>query len=527
MLRDRAVRLTLALALLAAAATAAGAADVVEWLPADSPFYAELERLRTAGLLDTTVALEARPLARADVARLVAFALAHHPDRAGDPGLTRLYREFSRELVDRGFPAAGGYTRPLVLWAPGQPEPKAGPGHADERIRIIPYLDAALEQRPNGSGRLADHSRVGLRIGVELGPVLLYQDLFAGRVDGGSAYADPLVEGTDFIHYTEDTYLSARTPWIDLSLGRGRQGWGPGRTGTLLWSPTADPTTNLIWTGALFGGRLRGTAVHADVDAAAGARLAAHRLDFALSPRLTFGIAEAARYTSSHWEPIYVVSIVPFTLAQRMLAEDAEPDSSVRNNVMVAADGRWVVGRGHTLYGELLVDDLTFKSSGTPVRIGYQAGWQGVAQAGGRRVHWQAEYARVYRYVYSVYYGEDFIHHDRALGHPAGPDSRTVAARGTLDLSADWALAAAGELLDHGEGYLGEAYDPEGPPASGSEMAGVVEHTRALELGGRWTPRDGVAAALAWGYRWQQNAEHAAGTDREGWFGRASLYLRY
>lgn len=529
MSRLRALCLSALLALTAAAAAPGAAVAVVEWLPAGSPYYAELELLRTEGLLDTTVALDARPMARADVAALVAFALAHHPEAAAHPGLVRLYREFSRELVDLGFPAAAGYTRPLVRWAPGHEGPSAGPGRPDQLIRVIPYLDAAYEQRPDGDGRLADRSRVGLRIGIELGPVLLYQDLFAGRLDGGSVFADPLVEDTDFIHYTEDTYVSARTPWIDLSLGRTRQSLGPGRSGTLLWSAAADPTTQLVWGGALFGGRLRGTAVHSDIDAAAGERLAAHRLDFALSPRITFGVAEAARYASDHWEPLYVLSVVPFTLVQRMLAQDHGPDSTneVRNNVMVSADVRWRAARGHTLYGELLLDDLTFKESGTPVRIGYQAGWQGAARAAGRRLTWQAEYTRVHRFVYSVFYGEDFYFHGRPLGYAAGPDSRSVDGAAALDLSPDWRLELGGSQVQRGEGSSGEAFDPAGPPAKGSEFKGVVERTRALQLGGRWTPRDGVAAGLSWGYQWRANAGHAEGEDREGWFGRAEIYLRH
>jgi hypothetical protein len=36
------------------------------------------------------------------------------------------------------------------------------------------------------------------------------------------------------------------------------------------------------------------------------------------------------------------------------------------------------------------------------------------------------EFTRVHRYVYSVFYGEDFIHHGKPIGYPAGPDSRTV-----------------------------------------------------------------------------------------------------
>src|SRR5512134_1809408 len=95
------------IALAALLACVAGAeAAPLEWLPVDSPLYRELELLRTEGLLDTTVSLETRPLARADAAALVAFVLAHHPEASGHPGVARLHRELSRELVDLGLPAA-------------------------------------------------------------------------------------------------------------------------------------------------------------------------------------------------------------------------------------------------------------------------------------------------------------------------------------------------------------------------------------------------------------------------------------
>jgi len=511
-----------ALCLLGAPVIASAAP--VEWLPAQSPFYDELQIVRTEGLLDTTATLETRPMSRVDVARLVAFALTHHPDRADNPGLVRLRREFSRELVQLGFEPDPRYTPPLIE-ARGKPNEA---GQRREAFRAIPYLDAAFEHRTNGQSRLADHSRVGGRFGVELGDVLLYQDLFAGRVDGGRHFADPIVQNTDFILYTEDTYVSAHTPWIDFSLGRTRNGWGPGHDGTLLWSPTAPTLTNLIWEASLFGGHVRGTASHGDIDAAAGERIAAHRLDFEIQPKLHFGVSEAARYHASSWEPLYVVSVIPFTLVQRMLAQDTSgPDSVNRNNVMVAGDARWQVARGTTLYGEVLFDDLTFKTSGTPVRMGYQAGWLGAGTVGGRRVSWRAEYSRVYRYVYAVYYGENFIHQDAAIGFPAGPDSRGLSARGALDWSADWRLTAAGGRVDHGEGYLGEYFDPNGPPQEGSVLSGVVEKTRFVEGGAEWTPRDGVRANVLWGYQWQTDADHVTGFDRESWYGRVGLELRH
>src|SRR5881394_617695 len=87
----------------------------VEWLPAQSPFYDELQIVRTEGLLDTTASIESRPMSRVEVATLVAFALTHHPDQANtNAGLVRLRREFSRELIQMGFEADPRYTAPLV-----------------------------------------------------------------------------------------------------------------------------------------------------------------------------------------------------------------------------------------------------------------------------------------------------------------------------------------------------------------------------------------------------------------------------
>lgn len=507
----------------------AAPASPAEWLPADNAAYEEIELLRTEGLLDTAFAYDTRPRSRHDLAQLTAFALRHHPEAASHPGIVRLWREFSRELVTWGWPAAPGFTPSWIVWAPGAPADSGGAARAHERVRVVPYLDVAFEQQPDGDSRLADHSRAGLRIGVELGPLLLFQDLFAGRIDGGQEFADPLVEHTDFIHYTEDTYLSARAPWIEASLGRQRLAWGPGDFGSMLWSETAEPATTLQWGASLFGGRLRGSAVHGDVDAVEGARIAAHRLEFALHPRLSFGVAEAARYSSAQWEPLYVVSVIPYTLVQRMLDEDTAErgDSAARNNVMASLDLRWRATRGLTLYGELLLDDLTFRSSGTPVRIGYQAGALAARTFGARRGRARFEYARVHRYVYAVYYGEDFVHHNEPIGYPTGPDARRAALDADLDWGVEWSAGAGLERWDQGEGTLGESFDPDGPPASGSELSGVVESATRVRARAAWRPRDGVEFGATWGYEWRDDADHVAGASGEGWFGRLRLFLRH
>ena len=527
--RPRTLRIAIAAALLVVAGRStafAAPAAPAEWLPVDHPAYEEIELLRTEGLLDTTFAFDTRPRSRRDLARLTAFALQHHPEAATHPGIVRLWREFSRELVTWGWPEAPGFTRSLVVWSPGSAD-SGGAELARERLRVVPYVDVAVEREPDGHSRLADHSRGGLRIGVEMGPVLLFQDIFVGRIDGGQEFADPLVEDTDFIHYTEDTYVSAAASWIEASFGRQRFAWGNGAHGTMLWSPAADPVTNLQWNASLFGGRIRGSALHGDVDAVSGARIAAHRVEFALHPRLSFAVAEAARYTSEQWEPLYVVSVIPFTVAQRMLDEDtAVSDTASRNNVMASIDLRWRAMNGLALYGELLLDDLTFKTSGTPVRIGYQLGAQGTRRFGTRRGHARVEYARVHRYVYAVYYGENFIHHDEPIGYPTGPDARRAALDATFDWSAAWSAGAGFELWDQGEGFLGEAFDPAGPPASGSDFAGVVERLTRAGARAAWRPRDGVEVDARWGYEWREDAGHVSGASAEGWFGTLRLFLR-
>jgi hypothetical protein len=505
-----------------------GRTEIIEWLPADSPLYRELDLLVTEGLIDTTVSLDARPLARIDAARLVAGARARHPDRLDHPGLVRLSREFSREFIALGLEPVPRYTPPLVdvpKPAPGQPRDSA---HAQGRLYLIPYLAMAYERTFDGIGQFTAGSRLGLRIGVQLGSVLLFSDLYAGKRPGAEEYTDALIKGSDVVLYTDNTYVTWRGRWLDFSFGRSRTAFGPGRSGNLLWSSTAAPTTNLRWGGSLLGGKLRGSIFHADVDATQGARLAAHRLDWVPLPSLSFGVQEAARYSSSHWEPLYVVGILPYALVQRLLQTDALEDSgSVRNNVELGFDARWRLLPGTTLYGEFLIDDINLEESGAPTRLAYQFGWLGTGRLLGKRLSWRGELTRVYRFVYTVYYGEDFVHQEEPIGYPTGPDSRTLRADFQYDFSSDWFADISGIQVEQGEGGIHEYYDPDGPPVSGSEFAGVVETNRIIRTGLAWTPRDGVVLRGDWSYRWRDNAEHVEGVDDNAWGARVAAHLRH
>ena len=522
------------LALLAALAHCPGtavarplAAAPVEWIEVGDPLLAELDLLAASGLADSAITRFTGPLARRDVAAYVARARRLNPE-SQDASLIRLERAFGREFALAGLPVRADYTSPLATL-----EDAAADGDSDPmRFQLFGYVDAALDVTDDVT-QFEDRSRFGGRANLTSGGLLVHLDVWAGRVDDASRFTDVLVTGSEFAAMAEDAYVSWASRSFDVTLGRRRNAYGPGATGSLLWSRQAAPVTELSFGGTLFR-HLRVTASHGDVDASRDARIAAHRLEWFPSPGLTIGLHEAARYTSPHWEPLYVAGLLPYTFVQRLLSEDALDGTGeageIRNNVMAGLDATWRPAPGAELRGELLLDDQNLKSSGSPTRIGYQLGglWTRPFATLGAGARWRlrGEYSRVYNYVYATYYGEDFIHHGRPIGYPVGPDSRTGFATVGVSPSATWDAALTALWSDRGEGELGTYYDPDSTAASGSTLSGVVEHTRVLGAEGRFEPRDGVALTLGVAHTWIDDVDHQAGVDDRRWTARVGLLLR-
>ena len=492
-----------------------------EWIPVRDPVQRELELLNASGLADTAFARHTRPLDRRSVAAVVARARRLHPD-SRDPALVRLEREFGRELVDWGYDSPAGYTPPLATLA----DTTAGEGGM--RARLFGYADGALVVTRRFT-QFEDRSRIGGRLNLTSGGLLLHLDAYAGRVVDGDRFSDQLVTGSEFIAYSENTYGSLAGHGLDVTLGRLGFAWGPGAQ-SLLWSAAADPITALTFGGTLLG-HLRATALQGDIDASQGERIAGHRLEWFPSPRLTVGLAEAARYRSAHWEPLYVLGLLPYTWVQRIVAHDqldrpGADAATSRNNVMAAVDAAWQARPGTVLYGQFLLDDQGLGRSGYPTRVGYQAGTLLTGALGAGRWSGRAEYSRVHRYVYSVFYGEDFIHHGKPIGFPGGPDSRTLTLDGTWAPSASWEFGIAGAAQDLGEGRLGEFFDPDSGAASGSRLSGVVERARSLGGSARFWPRDGMDFSIEATRAWVENFGHVPGVNARRSSVRLAVRLR-
>jgi hypothetical protein len=383
-------------------------------------------------------------------------------------------------------------------------------------FRLSPYVDAewAIEGF-RGDGKTVEGSRVGFQNAVILRPSLvLYQDIYAGKMTDGWKYGEELFSIPDFIIFADRFYVSLRTPWVDAQVGRDKVRWGPGRTGTLLLSDGAASYTMLHLTRA-FGRRVKVSSVSGILDTEAGKYLAAHRIDFAPAGFIQFGLAETAIYHARYFEPLYVISLIPFTLVERILHRDSQNpglDDPLRNNVSVSADAVVRPLRGVSVYGELMIDDLSEETSKRPTRLAYQGGMFVSRPVAGRLVSLTAELTRVWNYTYNVYYSDvydrDQTHQGKPLGYYLGPDTRNLYFCVSEDVSRDLEVACALDVTHRGEGSLAVPWTPDMEDADASELSGVVERTTELKLLLRWMPVETVLIETSAGRVEVNNKEH-------------------
>ena len=496
-------------------------AQPAEYLPVGSPLYDEIEALAARRLLDS-LSMYTRPLARFDIARALLRAERLHPEIDGDLHAQRLTRELARELTDLGTPPEARETGPLL---------DTGPGSSRLRLSVAAHARGDYdEKRTVAHFQMKDESSFSARGGLQIGHAFgAFEELGITRLRGDRAFIDPLAANTDLEIAVLRGEMTARAGPLGAAAGYESFRWGPGRRGTLLLSDAAGPMTFLAFQGS-FGGRLTATALTGVLSHADGRYLAAHRIEWALSPRLTIGVAEAARYHSDALDPLYTMGMLPYALVRRIHIRDASSDSlrtEERANVMASADAAWRPLSSLTLYGELLVDDFATKTSARPDQLGFQAGFRSERPYGTMGARFLGEYTRILDYTYSVDYDENFIYRDKPLGFALGPDAQDVWLESALDLSRDWQLRWTGEFTDRGEGRLGVPFVPGTGMPTGPGLSGVVEHTSEVWGDARWMPRDNVDASAGLGFRRIENENHVDGATRTAWLARLALDVRY
>jgi hypothetical protein len=400
----------------------------------------------------------------------------------------------------------------------------------DDQIAEASFgLEGTLLSRKEDAGSaVVSGSGVHARFALGFDHWLAYSHQIMGRFAGGQRFADPVVTNTDIIVLTEETYHGWTSPsrrWA-AAFGRNRWQWGPGQEGSLVLSRTAAPITGLTMRGTLNAYRLTGMVLNATLRQSAGEQLGAHRIEWQPLDGLRIGGTEAVRYRSPGWSWVFGIGVLPYAVAGRLLTQD-EPDSgaALRNNIITAIDASWRVAPGHRVYGELAVDDLHAATSQNPNKIAWQLGWEGAGMVGRHRVTWGGEVTRLWRYVYTSFFGRAHEAQDRPIGFPTGPDSRRLRVRAAWDPSENWQWTARATRTDRGENAIDEPYFPGAPRPDGSTFEGVVERTREVELGLRWWPAGGVDLAARGAWRRIDHRDHVPGARAEDWIAALEVHL--
>jgi len=453
-----------------------------------------------------------RPLRVAEALGFLDDLAAEHPEAEGDPAYRRARRELDPDAPDA--------TRPLIFRA-----------ERDERLSLSPYVSVRYEEDPRNRPTVNRDYRVGARLAAAPDSgTILFLDAYAGTASQGGrgtpsfGTGDALIEGVDVNTWMEEAYLEFRAGRVRILGGHTWLRWGPGREGTLALSDAA-PALDLIraevglfrtWRFQWFGSIL---------DPGAQTYLAGHRLEWSPSPRLTLGATELARFDGTSQAPLYLVPLVPYSFWEKRprsspagaIPGDSTGTAFSKNNVLWSGDVSFTPRRGLRLWGELMVDDISFSRDYKPDMIGTQAGLETRRRVGSRMLGASLEYARVNNFTYSVWHGHDFAHEGFPLGFFLGPDVASLAGELSYEHSDALELRARAEWRKKGEGRIGDFFDKNaGGTVNAATFEGVVERETRVTGSVIYTPRRWLRLQGTAGSSAIRNRGHVPdGTDQE------------
>jgi opacity protein-like surface antigen len=431
----------------------------------------------------------------------------------------RLERELQRDAMGAFATYQARLSTPRVFQ-------RAWPG--DDRAELSLGLEGAFDMsRLDGDidTQWRDGSGVHVRAGAQVDRWLAFMHLALGKLENASSFTDVLVQNTDIAAQTDEAYLSysAGTHW-SATMGRQRFAWGPGEQGSLLLSRTAAPFTALYLHLRINALRADGFSINATSDPGRGEQFAAHRIEWQPSSGLRLGVAEAARYLANGWEAVYVASVIPYSLAQRILQQEGD-STGARNNIELSFDASWRPADGTRLYAEVLFDDLHAKSAATPNKYGWQVGADGAWTHGFTRLTWNTEYTWLSRYTYTSFFGREFTAQGLPIGFPTGPDSRRLRVRTSWDPRVAWQLTGVVSRTWKGENDFDEPFIPGSPVPDVGQLEGIVQTTDEASGVLRWWPASGVDLAVSLGFQRLQNANHVSGDEQTGLTGSIAFRL--
>lgn len=355
---------------------------------------------------------------------------------------------------------------------------------------------------------------------------------------------DPAYTGKKYRGLAGETALAAlfyTGHKATVTLGRLRPVWGP-RPVNLILSETADPLDLLA--ASYRTGRLAFHFLFARLDKSRpdsldrirfpnyafndNRYLAAHRLDLKLHRRLRVGVTETILF-GGEGRPPELYYLNPLQIFHGVQINEKTDD-----NTIVGFDFTALPGWGTVLYGQAIVDDfqLDDKSQGDqePNEWGLMAGVFKAGRVRSLLPDLRLEYIHLTNRTYHQLYPRNrYLHHDKPLGHPLGPDADSVALTARFWPDGNIWIECELAYRRHGEGSLHASWDEPWMAVTGHYdepfPTGVVEKTAAVALrAGGFLPLAGYPAnhlffSLDAGWKDIKNRNNVPGrSGTDAWF---------
>lgn len=533
-------------------------------LPLPHPAYDFLERMEVQGLLDYPL-LGSKPITRARISVLldeVHEKSADNPDllsRVDREMLAVLRWEFARDAERSGrksppaiHPNHHSRLTSINRWLAerssffGSFYRNGINLYSFESQDFDGYIDPRGSARvilQKGENRSIVITSVGIRLrahfGNHAGMYVDFSDITErGRGpywDRSQLYEDRVgfwgvINGDDAANYDiTDFDLAFGGGFWELHAAKFPLRWGPGQSGQLLLSDWG-PSFHQIQAAFQLGSRLRLVYIFGSLKTQpevfdslyvnagylrtieASKYIAAHRLEWDLHPRLKLAFAEAVIFGERNPELAYLIPINFFHSAQHDLGDE--------DNALLCFDGSYIFSPGWKLYGELLIDDITFDKLGTDFygnKLGWIGGITAVQPLGLKNLDATLEMAQIRPFVYTHQYPVNvYTHWTSPLGYRYDPNSEVLYC--SMRYRPHWRTELTARWIRHLHGKNTEGYNAGGDILIAHEnhtaedapfLGGILEEIQRFELVGKVEILTGL-------YLWSNGAWITTG-DNDSW----------
>jgi hypothetical protein len=277
-------------------------------------------------------------------------------------------------------------------------------------------------------------------------------------------YVGPLFGGSETYYDATEAYLNWGTEWINVTFGKDKVSWGPGRKTNLLLSDNA-PSFDQLRIKTRIGNSSQFTYLVGKLHPASDLRgdtlyttpigwtrltiepkwIAAHRFEYALTSWLLLSVSEAVIWGERGLDAAYLNPLYFLYSAQH--------DGGDRDNVAMSGDFIVRLPFRSLFYGALLIDDMKISKLGkgdVGNKIGILAGLFSTDILY-RNLDIGLEYTRLEPYVYSHFFPiNTYSNWNSSLGSDLLPNSDrlelSIRYRPTFDIT----LNCSGALNRHG-----------------------------------------------------------------------------